>query len=130
MTQITPAQQQAIRNKKPRVYAEASFQAKCIFWAHNERPETEDHIWAINNNSKNKREGAKNKALGVIAGVSDLQMFWKNQLYCLEMKTVTGSLSKAQKKWRAKMESHGAIYYKINEDFELFKSIIDKILST
>ena len=47
-------------------------------------------------NARNAREGANRKKRGVKAGVPDLLFCWRGNLYAIELKTRTGSLSPDQ----------------------------------
>lgn len=52
--------------------SEAAFQQECVIWFHNTYPNLRGLLFMVNNNSSSKREGAFKKALGLVAGVSDL----------------------------------------------------------
>lgn len=57
--------------------------------------------------------GAKLKAEGVIAGVSDLMLLVPSGNYhglCIEMKTATGRQSEAQRRWQQAIEKQGYKY--------------------
>lgn len=76
----------------------------------------------------NSINGAIDKSMGVVPGVSDILFFWKGQLYCCEFKTSIGRQSDAQKKWQKTIESQGGIY-KVIRSVDEFKKSVYKIFS-
>lgn len=107
--------------------SEAAFQQQCVMHFHNSYPELRGLLFSVNNNSANKREGAFNKAIGLVAGVSDLVFVYSGKVYFIELKTPTGYQSKDQIEWQAKIESQGINYYVINS-IDKFKSLISMII--
>jgi len=106
---------------------EARIQASCVMWLWNERPETRGRLFEVNNNPKNAIDGARRKAMGMIAGVSDLILL-RDGLppLCIEMKDATGIQSKVQKDWQKKAESVGCDYV-IIRSLSDFKEILIKL---
>jgi hypothetical protein len=91
--------------------SEAAIQGECVMWLWNAKPETRYKLFEVNNNPLNKIDGARRKAMGMIAGVSDL-IFLRDELppLCIEMKDATGKQSQAQKDWQQVAESVGCKY--------------------
>lgn len=103
---------------------ESKIQSECFIWAWNERPETRRLLCYNLNNSRNRIDGARNKALGLIAGRSDMVLYWKGRAVFLEFKDSGGVQSKFQKEWEKKVREHGFDYY-IIRDLKQFQQIID-----
>ena len=109
--------------------SEERIQADCFQWFHNTYPELRGLLWHVpNGGSRNKAEGAKLKAMGVVSGVFDLHFYYKHQLYVIEMKSDTGKLSEAQKDWGGKVWKQGAMIFECR-DLETFKIIIHAAIS-
>jgi hypothetical protein len=105
---------------------EARIQSECVQWLWNERPEMRGRLFEINNNPLNKIDGARRKAMGMIAGVSDLILLREGKTpICIEMKDATGRQSQAQKEWQKVAESTGATYA-IVRNLDEFKDIIKR----
>ena len=70
--------------------------------------------------------GARLKAEGVVAGVSDLILFLpsdKHHALCIEMKTPKGRQSPSQKEWQLLVELYG-YRYEVVRDFLEFKQLV------
>jgi hypothetical protein len=81
-------------------------------------------LFHVNNKARNSIEGAKFKAMGVIAGVSDLIYLKPGGLPILiELKIDKGSQSSEQKKWELLVRSAG-YQYAICRSLEDFLKII------
>ena len=106
---------------------ELKMQAACVKWLRNERPETRGLFFAVNNNSENKRKGAKHKTIGVTPGVSDTIFLWKGKAHLIELKTPTGKQSPDQKRWQKIVEDNGFNYY-IVRSLDEFKTLINSIM--
>lgn len=63
--------------------------------------------WATNNNSASRSAGGRNKAMGVLPGVPDLIFSYEDKIYFLELKSIGGKLTKAQKQFLATMKERG-----------------------
>jgi len=107
----------------PQPQSELVLQSTCYIWFHNTYPNERGLLHANNNNSQNAIKGNQNKALGVVAGVSDMEYFKSGQMYFLEFKTPEGTQSKAQKEFQRQVEAEGGIYL-IIRSFEQFKEFI------
>ena len=74
-------------------------------------------------NSKNEIDGALNKAMGLVAGRSDLTLYANSTAYFIEMKKPEGVQSELQKKFQAVAEQHGYTYV-ICRSLDDFKNFI------
>jgi hypothetical protein len=108
--------------------SEDIMQAKQFQWAWNERQQTRRCIWHVpNGGDRRPAEAAQLKAMGVVAGVSDMHFYWQSQLYIIENKVGSNTLSDAQIKYRDAMKAQGAIFYECRT-LEKWKLIVDSIL--
>lgn len=94
---------------------EGKIQSQCVAWFWNEYPEYRGLLFHIPNegNRESKTDGAYRKALGLVAGVSDLMLLVARGSYhglCIEMKTEIGRQSDVQKEWQLKAEKQGYKY--------------------
>lgn len=112
-------------NKLPQVTeTEDVLQAKCFQWHWNKYPAQRRTLWHIpNGGQRNAREGAKFKAMGVVAGVADLHWLYKGRLFVFELKVGSNTLSEAQKQWRAAVVPAGALWFEIRS-LEQFQEVI------
>jgi hypothetical protein len=90
------------------------------------------NLFAVPNGSKRDAvTGAKLKAEGVLAGVSDLILLKSNRFYgalLIEMKTPTGYQSKSQAEWQHKIMADGYKYVVVRS-IEEFKNEITSYLA-
>jgi len=80
------------------------------------------------NNSKDKKTGGRNKALGVVAGRSDLVFYYKQRAYHIEVKQQGKKQSKVQVAWQKTIEYQGFQYfliYSIDDFIKLIEEIVD-----
>jgi hypothetical protein len=120
-------------------------QLQALFWktVWNKYPQLNDHMWAVPNGAnRNKIEANRMKSIGLLAGVWDIHIFWKNKFYIIETKlpgenlTVTyldkfGKKHRGQKEWGEKMAAHGAIryiYHSIEEGIDFIENIINETI--
>lgn len=111
--------------KKQRRQEESRLQARCFSWCWNEFPETRRLIFHIENERSdgNKIDGARRKAMGLVAGVSDLILLMPRGKWhglCIEMKTLTGRQRDEQKVWQSLVEKQGYRYelVRTEDDFQ------------
>lgn len=104
--------------------AEERIQTFCYCWYHNEFPEYRGLLCYNLNNSKNKIDGARNKAMGIQKGRSDLVLYWQAKAYHIEMKTPTGEQSPEQIEWQNKVEAQGFEYHLVRSLSEFQKIIL------
>ena len=83
------------------------------FWFHNTFPQYRGLLFHVpNGGTRNKREGAKFKMMGVYPGVADYIFFWNGIAYCIEAKErIKGLQSPKQKEWEATVKANGILYY-------------------
>ena len=108
------------------IMAESNLQAQCFMHHWNTYPEYRRLLHANNNNSLNRIKGSQNKAVGVVAGVSDLEYFFAGQMHFIELKTDEGRQSKEQQDFEAKVIQQGG-YYHVVRSFEDFRILIERI---
>ena len=90
--------------------SESTLQAACFQWAWNDRPQTRRLLAYNLNNSASRLAGARNKALGLIAGRADMELLWDGRLHYAELKTDTGRQSPDQVRFEQTVTAHGATY--------------------
>ena len=108
--------------------SEDRIQQDIYLWFHNEYPKLRGLLFhPANGGSRNSREGAKFKSMGVFPGVADLLFIYDRQLYAIELKTPKGSQSEVQKYWESRVKKEG-VYYTIIRSLEEFKKFIIPII--
>lgn len=112
---------------KDKMTSEHKMQAEFFQQCWNEFPETRNLLCYNLNNSKNKIDGARNKAMGLIPGRSDMVFYWKGKAHFLECKLPGGKQSATQKKWEELVKRNGFNYYIITSN-EQGKVIIQNII--
>jgi hypothetical protein len=101
--------------------SEDKIQSDSYVWFHNTYPQHRGLLCYNLNNSKNKIDGARNKAKGLIAGRSDMVLYYNAKAYMIEFKTCDGSQSQSQCEWSELVRSNGFQYYIIRSlpEFQL-----------
>jgi hypothetical protein len=107
--------------------SEDKIQSDCFVWFHNTYPQHRGLLCYNLNNSKNRIDGARNKAKGLIAGRSDMVLYYQSNAFMIEFKTSDGSQSAGQKEWEALVRSNGFQYH-IVRSLEEFQSLILMLL--
>lgn len=122
---------EADQNKKVRrrpLDEEHQLQVACVRWFRYQFPGMAKHLFAVpNGGRRDKTTGAKLKAEGVVAGVSDLILMKRSGRYgalLIEMKTPTGKQSHEQKEWQMAMEQEGYCYVVCRSLDEFTRTII------
>ena len=120
-------------NEKKKKQEEARLQAECYQWAWNERPITRKILFHVENErtGSNKIDGARRKAMGLVAGVADLILFIARGTWhglCIEMKTPDGYQRPEQKEWQSLVEAQG-YRYEVIRTKEDFQKLIDEYLA-
>ena len=105
---------------------EEQLQVKCFQWHWNTFPRERRMLWHNNNNAASLRDGAKNKARGVVAGVADFTLVTDGGVVFIELKLPGGKKSDEQKDFTSKAVTRGAGCFTIYS-FEEFKQLINKI---
>lgn len=123
------------KEPKPRKQEESRLQARCFQKCWNEFPETRRLLFHVENerSGSNKIDGARRKAMGLVAGVSDLILLMPRGKWhglCIEMKTTerNSDQSPDQKTWQVLVEKQGYRYEVIRTE-EDFMNLIREYLS-
>ena len=85
--------------KNEKKLSEDKIQSDCYVWFHNTYPTMRGLLCYNLNNSKNKIDGARNKAKGLVAGRSDMVLYYQSKAYMIEFKTQDGTQSIGQREW-------------------------------
>src|SRR6187399_2254392 len=101
--------------------SEDQLQSTCFQWHWNTYPHERGMLFHVNQKARNAIEGNRMKAMGVVAGVSDL-IYLKGPLF-IEMKNETGTQSNEQKNFERIVTKLGYKYV-ICRSFEQFKELI------
>lgn len=113
--------------KKSESPLEDRIQSDLFRWHWNTYPSERRRLFHVNNRPLNKIDGARMKAMGMVAGVSDLCFICGDGTTAyIEMKTPTGTQSPAQKLFEAAVRSVGAPYYivrSVEEGMELIEKL-------
>lgn len=102
---------------------EFKLQAKCFQHHWNNFPDERGLLFTVNNNSNSRYDGAVMKAMGVVAGVSDMIYLSSKGPVCLEFKTEVGKQNDRQKWWENQVRQAG-YRYEIIRTFEDFLAIL------
>jgi len=109
--------------------SEDRLQADCYLWYCENFPDERDFLWMQYNTPKNAVQGAKLKAMGMRAGVSDLAYLHPcGRMYFIELKTRSGVQSKKQKDWEQSVTARDARYFLVR-NLEEFKKIFADLLN-
>lgn len=103
---------------------EKRLQQECFTWFHNNFPALRGSLWMNHNQAVNRKQGAILKAMGMVAGVSDLLWINKGHLHGIELKTPEGRQSDVQKRWSEALTTAGGSYH-IIRTLEEFKQLIN-----
>ena len=106
---------------------EERMQSECFRWFWNEYPSLRRMLFHVDNNSWNQIIGARKKALGVVAGVSDMIFIVESAVWFLEAKTEDGVQSQEQIDFMEKVMMRGH-QYRIFRNLQQFKDIIWSII--
>ena len=116
------------------IMTEQQLQAQCFQWHWNTYPSERRMLYHTNNNSLHLVSGIENKAIGVIAGVSDFTLIIPNRVIFIELKLPGGVQSSAQKLRMHLVQDRNHIYVVIGSDsmtgdeaFEEFKNFINQL---
>lgn len=111
--------------------SEARIQADCFAWFHN----TYDHLRGLlyhipNGEERDVRVAVKLKAMGVVAGVPDMVLHYRQRSYFFEFKKPkTGKASDKQKKIHAQLDRQGFEVWLV-ETQQQFERLIETILAS
>jgi hypothetical protein len=110
--------------------SEEALQQKCCFWFHNTYPNLRGLLFAVpNGGARSAKEGKALKLTGVVSGVSDLILLYKQKAYMIELKTMQKNSKQSvnQLIWAEKVKEQGFNYNlvrSLDEFQELIKTII------
>lgn len=102
---------------------EITLQSRCFLWAWNSYPENRRMLFHVQNKARNKIEGAKFKAMGVVSGVSDLILVTEGRVVFIELKTGKGVQSEEQQEFEGRVKERGHSYVIIRTEAE-FKKLV------
>lgn len=102
---------------------ELQMQAMCATWFWNTFPSERRMLHCNMNNSFNRIAGANAKAMGVIKGVSDMELIVPGSVIFIEFKVGKGKQSEEQLDFMDKVDQRGHSYI-IIYSFEEFKNFI------
>lgn len=106
---------------------ESRLQSECYTWFHNNYPEQRGLLFMVHNTPRNKIDGAKLKAMGMVAGVSDMVYLTSNLeghgAIMLEFKLPGQYQSMEQKDWMERVRQSGYLYMVITS-LDQFQRII------
>jgi hypothetical protein len=106
------------------MYSELQLQSQSFTHLWNNYPELRGRVFTINNNSENRIKGSINKALGVIAGVSDMVMLIRQSVIWIEWKVESGRQSKQQIEFQKLVESLGMEYHIVRTQEEFIDLVL------
>lgn len=105
---------------------EERLQAECFQWHWGTFPKLRRTVFHVQQKARNKIEGSRFKAIGVVKGPSDLIMICPKKTIYIEMKTETGTQSDEQKDFQRQVEDFGCQEYYICRSLEQFKMLTYK----
>ncbi|AGO47996.1 VRR-NUC domain containing protein [Cellulophaga phage phi12:1] len=115
-------------NEKEQKSSEDRIQADCFDWFNTAYPHLRGLLYHVPNGEKRDPITAnKLKAMGVVAGVPDLEFHYHKRTYFIEMKKPGGVVSEAQKKIHAQLDLQGFVVWVV-DNMEEFQGIIKSIL--
>jgi len=109
------------------MYSEDKIHQDCYVWFHNTYPHLRGLLCYNLNNSKNKIDGARNKAKGLQKGRADFVFYYNSVATMIEMKTEKGKQKDGQPEWEAKITAQGFQYH-ICRSLAEFQTLIFAIL--
>jgi hypothetical protein len=112
-----------------RAMSEEKIQGECYMWFHNTFPHLRGLLCYNLNNSRNKIDGNRNKALGLQKGRSDMVLYFDQVSYMMEFKTDEGKQTPDQKEWERIITEQG-FTYTIIRDLDQFKEHIISIVGS
>lgn len=105
---------------------ESRLQSEIFQWHWNTYPNHRGRLFTVHNNPRNKIDGNRLKAMGLVAGVSDMILLRPERPpLCIELKTENGRQGERQKWWQVVAEETGADYVLIRS-LDEFKALFGK----
>jgi hypothetical protein len=113
--------------------SEDKLQADCFLWFHNTYPHLRGLLWHVPNELSghvSQVMANRMKAMGLIAGVPDLEFHYNLRTTFIELKNPegTGRTSKEQKEIHKQLDKQRFVVYILNS-LEQFKFVIEEILA-
>lgn len=101
---------------------ELQMQSQCATWFWNTYPSERRMLHCNMNNSFNRIAGANAKAMGVVKGISDMELILPGTVVFIEFKVGAGKQSDEQIDFMNKLEQRGHAYTIIRSfsEFKLF----------
>lgn len=113
------------------IHEESILQRNCVAWFRLQYRALAPLLFAVpNGGGRSRVEAAIMKAEGVTPGVSDLILLVPrggHNALCIEMKTLQGRQSPAQKAWMAAAVKAGAVYA-VCRSFDGFRELVNDYL--
>lgn len=114
-----------------RLNKEDKIQHEIVMWFSQTYPGLRGRLWEVNNDTYNAKHAMKRRAMGMIAGASDLQMFYAKKYAAIEIKAPGTSHDlqriKSQLDYGADTILNGG-YFIMSEKIEVIKAFITSIL--
>ena len=121
------ARQQIDKPRRHPGQEEHLLQVACMQWFNGQHRNLYGLMHAVpNGGRRDKVTGAKLKAEGVVAGVSDLELKVARHGYhglCIELKTKTGRQSQQQRWWQKLVETQGYKYIVVRDAQEFIDQV-------
>ena len=127
---------QGRKNDEGRNFLPTEDQMQANIWKRlwNEYPALRRLIWHVANQGASQREGVRLQAMGVLAGVWDLHMYYRKQYVIFEGKVGNNQLTRdwvdrrgkkhfGQYEWGELMATNGAWRYVFRSEDEFFKQL-------
>ena len=102
---------------------ERSIQIECVSWFRETFP---NQIITVISNEALARNWARYAPMGAVAGVADLLVSLRNNIFFIEMKNANGKQSQAQKDFEAKCNALGIGYYLVRDLTSFKRSILSE----
>lgn len=106
--------------------SESRIQQEIVMWFWNSFVSLRGGLCYNLNNSVGGYRGKINRFLGLVAGRSDMTLYYQGNAYMIELKTATGRQSNKQKEWQSFIEGQGFTYVVIRS-LEEFKEFVGEL---
>lgn len=108
--------------------SEEQLQAACFQWFWNEYPSHRQMLFHVQQKARNRIEGSRFKAMGVVQGVSDLMLVILGRVIFIEMKITKGDQSTEQVSFEYKLRDRGHVYL-IRRSLQGFQETVKYLLA-
>ena len=108
---------------------EMKLQAECVQWFWNTFPAERGCLFHVEQSAVNAIQGARNRSIGVVSGVSDLILVLRGRVVFIELKTTFGNSkqSRSQIVFQDLVQMRGHEYYVIRT-LQEFQILIYRLL--